>query len=150
IGTLLVITLGARLLMGRGVGHAPTTFMLLSSLALVGANATAVGPALGRPVLEGGRVSSSLFLGYAVAIGAAGITLTGALPRLQRSPMGTTGSRIALFVALALVPPVAWAIEVASSRLDNTHVAAWVPTVVSAAFLLLLVLRLSLIARYAD
>jgi diguanylate cyclase (GGDEF)-like protein len=150
IACLLVVALGVRLLLGRGVSHAPTTLMLVASLVLVGLNASAVAPVLGRTALQSGPVSTALFLCYGVALGAAGITLSPAKPRLNRRPQGTTLGRIALFVALALVPPTAWAIEVASGPPDNDRVAAWVPTVVSAAFLLLLVLRLTLIARYAD
>jgi diguanylate cyclase (GGDEF)-like protein len=150
IGSLLVIALGVRLLMGRGVNHAPTTLLLLASLALVGTNATAVAPVLGEPALRGGSASTSLFLAYSVALGATGLTLSKTQPRLNRRPVATTRARIVLFVGLALVPPAAWAIEVGSASFNTAHVAAWVPTVVSAAFLLLLVLRLTLIARYAD
>ena len=150
IGCLLVVTLGVRLVLGRGVSHRPTTLMLLASLALVGVNASAAAPALGRPALESGPVSTSLFLAYGVAIGAAGMTLSAAGPRLNRPARVTSPHRIALFVALALVPPTAWAIEVAGAPPDNDRAASWVPTIVSAAFLLLLVIRLTLIARYAD
>jgi len=150
ISCLLIVTLGVRLLLGRGISHGPTTLMLISALTLVGVNATAVAPALGRPALEGGPITTALFLCYGVALGAAGVTLSPAKPRLSRATRGTSPGRIALFIALALVPPTAWAIEVASGPPDNDRVAAWVPTLVSAAFLLLLVFRLTLIARYAD
>ena len=150
VGCLLVVTLGVRLMLGRGMSHRPTTLMLLASLALVGTNASAAAPALGRPALESGTLSTSLFLAYGVAIGAAGLTLAAAGPRLNRPTGVTSPRRIALFVALALVPPTAWAIEVSGEPPDNDRVASWVPTIVSAAFLLLLVTRLTLIARYAD
>jgi diguanylate cyclase (GGDEF)-like protein len=150
IGCLLVITLGVRLVLGRGLYHAPTTLMLLASLALVGVNAAAVAPVLGEPAMRSGPLSNALFLCYGVAIGAAGATLSTAKPRLNRPLRVTSPGRMALFVALALVPPTAWAIEVSAGTPEHPRVAAWVPTIVSAAFLLLLVGRLTLIARYAD
>jgi diguanylate cyclase (GGDEF)-like protein len=150
VASLLVIALGVRLLLGRGVSHAPTTLILLASGALVGVNASAVAPVLGEPQLKSGPVSTTLFLCCGVAIGAAGMTLSPDKPRLNRPLRGTSPGRIALFIGLALVTPVAWAIEVSGGAPERGRIAAWVPTVVSAAFLLLLVLRLTLIARYAD
>jgi diguanylate cyclase len=150
IATLLVITLGARLLLARGLSHAPTTLLVLASLTLIGVNASAVAPVLGRAALQGSSATGALFLAYGVVLGTAGLTLSVGRPPVAPTRAGASPGRLALFVALALAPPAAWALEVASATPDASRAAAWVPTIVSAAFLVLLVTRLTMIARYAD
>jgi len=149
---LLVATLAVRLMLAGGLRDPATAALLVAVGAQLGTTVSVVAPSLGRPEFQVGPIGNLLFLLYGVAMGVAGLLLRPApMPyRSRERHDDTSPGRLVLFAVLALVPPVAWAIQLTGGHSEDMHnVAVWVPLVVSGVFLLLLVLRLSLIARVA-
>jgi diguanylate cyclase (GGDEF)-like protein len=149
---LLVATLAVRLMLAGGLSDPAIAPLLVAVVAQLGTTVSVVAPSLGRPEFQVGPAGTALFLVYGVSIGVAGILLRpNPVPYRSGGRYGDTSpGRLVLFAVLALVPPAAWAIQLGGKHTQDTHtVAVWVPLVVSVVFLLLLVLRLSLIARVA-
>jgi diguanylate cyclase (GGDEF)-like protein len=154
LGELLVLAAAVKLMFGDGHRDPVLRLVLLAMLALLGSGLAVLVPALGTGFLQNSQLAGVLWAGYATLLGAAGIHPSLERPRERRlrGPENLPWLRMIMFVALALIAPAAWLLELYDKdfRLRNDPIERLVPVITASILLLLLVARLGLIARLAQ
>ena len=154
VGSLVVSAITVKLIFGGGLRDSSVRLLLLATAFLLAASVAVVLPGLHGATLRTGYLGTALSCFYGVVLGAVGLHPSLARPRrrVERGSSELSPGRLALYAVLALTAPLAWAVELSTNahRASNNPIAFWVPVATSAAFLLLLVVRLGLIARVAQ
>jgi diguanylate cyclase (GGDEF)-like protein len=152
VGVLLVLTTGFKLILAGGLRDPVLLRLLVAVAVLLVASAMVMLPAVRIGQFEVPRFANLLWVTYAAVLGTVGLN-----PRLgERRAIGRPATalspwRIALFVALTLIPPIALGGHVVRQELGTHGALAVVATLVaSAVLLLLLVWRMVLIGRVAQ
>jgi diguanylate cyclase (GGDEF)-like protein len=149
IGVVLVGATAMKLILAGGHREPATRLLIVGLLALLVASLADLIPVLTATGTEPavGRVFWCL---YGIGLGAAGLHPALAQQSLQEQPANDASAwRIVLCGALALVPPVVWAVELRRTSVDEDAVVYLAPVALSATFLLLLVARLGFLAKLA-
>ncbi len=160
MGTLLILTSAGRLALAGGWRIPALLVILVVSVGLI-VEFAAVFAVIVTGLAAGGsegmlRVSDATYVlidAYFIALGWLGLhpsLLRGIVP-LSAGPEAPSRQRIALFAVLAVIPPLVWLLEIGrSDRGDRSMASQIVPPLLSALFLLLLVVRLGLVTRLAQ
>jgi diguanylate cyclase (GGDEF)-like protein len=151
-GTLFVVSLAVRIVLGGGLQDRATAVLLGAIGLLVALALLKIIPTVGTGTFRESVATSFVLAAYGVVLGCIGLVPSFPKPRHPPGAATTdlTGRRLALFVFLALVPLVAWAQQSQRHAATTSTVARQVPIATSAAFLALLIARLSLLARLAQ
>ena len=153
-GALAVFVTTVKLLMSTGPWTISLALLALAVAALLASTIDVVLPTVQTETVVGSRVSKVLWSAYGALLGAAALQ-----PFLTRKPrpvrrLGTdlSISRIVMFGMIAVLVPLALAIErlYRPSTFDHTAAGVAGPTAAAAALLLLLVARLAVTARISD
>jgi diguanylate cyclase len=154
VGALVVFAIAIKLVFGGGLGDRSVRLLLLGVFLLLAVTVVALLPALNTSAIRANRPGGELWAFYGAVIGGVGLHpyLTQTRRRREHRARGLSFRRVALYAVLALIAPMAWAVELtASGQRLGRHVFGFsVPIATSAVFLLLLVVRLGLIARLAQ
>jgi diguanylate cyclase len=153
IGSLLIFTTAMRLVLGGGLRDPAVALIIVAAFGLLLTFGIVVVLGLRTGSLRLSEPLGALGSLYFTAFGAAGLQ-----PALGRHRIGVTTQgeatgwpRTLLFAVLALIPPVVWGVELAQHRPAGVRLLTlWLPVLVSAVFLLLLVLRLAMMTRLAQ
>jgi diguanylate cyclase (GGDEF)-like protein len=152
VGALFVVSLAVRIALGGGLRDPATAVLLGATGLLVALALLKIIPTLGSGTFRESIATSFVSAAYGVVLGCIGLLPSFPKPRHPPGAATTdlTGQRLALFVFLALVPLVAWGQQSQRHAATTSMVARQVPIAASAAFLALLIARLSMLARLAQ
>lgn len=152
VGVLLVFALAAKLLFTVGARTASLRLLMLGILFLVAGTLAVVVQTLTVGGFGFSRAIPLAFAAFHGVVGAAGLHPSMSRRGLAPSEPNPDLSwpRIALFAVLAVLGPAAWAVEVELSQPNQDIVELIVPIVISSLLSLLLVARLTMIARIAQ
>ncbi len=154
IGMLVVLALTAKLAFGGGLQHGALRLLLCAMMLLLASSVLLLLPAVTNEAITSNRAGGILRACYGAVLGAVGLHPALGEPRSRtgRTLLAMSPRRIALYAVFALVTPTAWAVQLADSGAEITHNPGgfWAPIGASAVLLVLVVLRLTLVARLAQ
>lgn len=152
LGLLVVITVGVKVILGGGARDRSVALIIVASAALSGSLVSLLVPGLKSGQIIAGWETNFLWALFGVALGAAALhpDLARVRHRARPSPADTSVLRTVIFAALAVGPLAVWAIEEwRRTAASISSIAVAIPIGVSAALLILLVVRMALVARVA-